>query len=81
MILNNEVCKERTQQINICVELEKYHSGAVALLDIKKMFKLSGNFSNIESLAGKVSRFNFAFLLKLVNILLVFDYIIILFIQ
>jgi len=59
MILNDEVCNERTQQIDICVELEKYHSGAEALLAIKEMFNLSGNFSNIQRLVRKVSSFNF----------------------
>ena len=56
MITDVQTCKTRKRGISILVELEKFQKGAEALLKMKKMFKLQGDFSNIQSVFQKVSQ-------------------------
>ena len=55
MIPEKETCEQRRKQIRICTELGQYYDGADALLKLKEMFQLTGEFSDIEKLAEGVS--------------------------
>ena len=55
MIPDKETCEQRRKQIGICTELGQYYEGADALLKLKEMFHLTGEFSDIEKLAEGVS--------------------------
>ena len=54
MIQEPEILKDRLEQLAICAELDQYYDGAAALLEIKDMFQMRGNFSGIESLLKTV---------------------------
>ena len=54
MIPDEVICEERRKQIKTCAELKQYYDGAGALLKLKEMFKLTGEFSDIEKLAKGV---------------------------
>ena len=56
MITDEQTCETRKRGISILVELEKFQKGAEALLTMKKMFKLQGDFSNIQSVFQNVSQ-------------------------
>ena len=54
MIPDEVICEERRKQIKTCAELKQYYDGADALLKLKEMFQLTGEFSDIEKLAKGV---------------------------
>ena len=55
MIPDQDIIKQRIEQIAISVQLDQYSAGADAMLKMKAMFKLTGDFSDIEALSQAVS--------------------------
>ena len=56
IIPNKHTCETRRRGISILVELEKFQKGAKALLMMKDMFRLQGDFEDIKSVFQNVSR-------------------------
>lgn len=55
MIDDPGVRSQRMEQITICIELEKYCAGADAMLRLRDMFNLTGDFLDIETLSKAVN--------------------------
>lgn len=55
LIKDEAICRLRSQEINILVELDQYHDGAKIMLDMRNMFELPGDFSDLEKVVQAVS--------------------------
>lgn len=51
----------REVQIDICVDLHQFQKGAQVMLEMKVLFKLTGDFSDMEKLLESVSQYVFIF--------------------
>lgn len=54
LIPDEKICKQRSKEINILVELDQYYDGAKIMLDMKDMFELPGDFSALEKVVQAV---------------------------
>ncbi|XP_067936897.1 E3 ubiquitin-protein ligase rnf213-alpha-like [Watersipora subatra] len=48
--LEDHVLKTRKQQLEICADLGQYHRGAEIILQLKKQFELTGDFTAVEKI-------------------------------
>ena len=55
LITDSEICRQRSEEINISVELDQYYEGAKLMLDMKDMFDLPGDFSDLQKVVQAVS--------------------------
>ena len=53
-MLPTHTYQKRKRQIEICTDLEQYHEGARVMLELKKEFELSGDFSDMEKIMASV---------------------------
>lgn len=53
-MLDGRILEERKVQINLCANLNQYHKGATVMLDMKNIFKLTGDFTDMEKLVHSV---------------------------
>ena len=54
IMLDQKTFELRKVQIDICANLNQYHEGAQVMLDLKKLFMLTGDFSDIEKIIKSV---------------------------
>lgn len=45
----------RAVQVDICAHLDQYHKGARVMLQLKEMFKLTGEFTEMKKILESVS--------------------------
>jgi len=46
---------QRRKQIDLCANLDQYHNGAEVMLKLRDMYKLKGDFSDLEKVVQSVS--------------------------
>ena len=54
MIDNKYLVEDRTKQIRICANLDVYHSGAELMLEMRDLYKLTGDFKDMDSILASV---------------------------
>lgn len=55
LVSNPETCQRRREEINILVELDQYYEGTQIMLEMRDMFKIGGDFSDLEKVKQAVS--------------------------
>ena len=54
MIDDRDLVEARTLQISICANLDVYHSGARLMLEMRDLYKLTGDFKDMDNILASV---------------------------